>query len=161
LATFPTRPPSLLAATPVAAAAFEISSAAVAAFTGDAVSVVPAMAGSRDDDDDAIDINRRAPGDDDDDDDCRADTAKPGLLFPDLDDVVFFIVNLFLPFLRLPSLMELPLEMVWTMTSPVKVVAAAVAIGSTGMMEGCRVDGGDDDVAAMGEVLLEGLTPVT
>jgi len=131
------------------------------------------MAGSWDDDDDdvvvvAIDINRRAgkwvvlppPGNDDGN---RRDAA--GLLLPALDDFVFFVVELF----PLSSL-ELPLEMVWTMTSPVEAASVAAVTGSTGMMEGCRVDAGDEDCAAAavpginvptGDDLLERLTPAT
>ena len=174
------RPPTPLETTPVAEAdALEIGSAEVA-FTGEDVkaSVVPSMAGSWDDDDDdvvvvvAIDINLRAgkwvvlppPGNDDGN---RRDAA--GLLLPDLDDFVFFVVDLF-PSLRLPlSSMELPLE-VWTMTSPVEAAGAAAVTGSTVMMEGCTVDEGDDDSAAaavpgiimpVGDDLLVGLTPAT
>ena len=160
-----------------AADAFEISSAEVT-FTGEDVKgiVVPAMAGSWDNDDVvvAMDINRRAgkwvvlppPGNDDDN-----RLAAAGLLLPDLDNFVFFVVDLFPPSLRLPlSSMELPLEMVWTMTSPVEAAGVAAVTGSTGMMGGCRVDEGDDDGAAAampsiiisaGDDLLEGLTPAT
>ena len=173
------RPPTPLKTTPVAEAdAFEIGSAEVA-FTGEDVkaSVVPSMGGSWDDDDDdvavvAIDINLCVgkwvvlppPGNDE-----GNRRGSAGLLLPDLDDFVFFVVDLF-PSSHLPfSSMELPLE-VWTMASPVEAAGAAAVTGSTGMMEGCRVDEGDNDGAAaavpgiimpVGDDLLEGLTPAT